>query len=590
VSAPAEWVGLVALETDPETGCAFWSRGYATDEDGTVFLDIAIGRHLARRRHCIPEVVKRLNGCFSAVLSDPEQVTVVTDRFGTVPVYIARECVRRPAVSDDAWSVVANLRQRPRLSEAASIDLLHCGYVTGQRTLLEGVETAAPASITRIHAKGQQLQRYWNYGYAPEPIAEQDLVGALERVLRTAAIRSHRVIAERRGRPLLTLSGGLDSRLLAALLATTDASRPSALSYGSADDAEVSAAAEVAAALGIAHRVIPVGPNYMCEDFLKRSIREVGFTTRFTCGTGARHIGALSGEVFVPGHTGDFVSGGHLPPQVALVRTADHLNRFLDQRHYRYPSSERILRRLLTVDPDLRFANLTETTAAFDFQEDMFGLIDRWNVENRQRRLILMELRAYEASGQWVLPFYDYEIVDFFSRIPHRFRMGQSLYIRTALERIFTGAAAPLATVRRVGGTLRVNEERNRQVQVLASLPDVLCWPLLAAIPLLQNTRSRLRSMPTRRSGPDPIRYWYYSNPPVHNFIESQLNSNNCNLVDTDAVFDLAAQRWIPEEFFNRFIPALISLNATLREAEQHWEKHSQDQPHALRSLGTSGV
>ena len=577
MTSPAEWVGSAGLETDQGTGRAFWSRGYATDEDGTVLLDMAIGRHLAQWRNgMISKVVKRLNGCFSAVLSDPEQVIVITDRFGTVPVYIARECVRGPALSDNAWSVVANLRQRPRISAAGSIDLLYCGYVTGQRTLLEGVETAAPASITCIHAKGQQIQRYWRYGYAPEPVPEQDLVSALERVLRTVAARSHRVIAERGGRPLLTLSGGLDSRVLAAVLAATDKSRPSALSYGSADDAEVSVAAEVAAALELAHRFIPVGPDYMCEDFLKRSIREVGITTRFTCGTGARHIGALSGEVFVPGHTGDFVSGGHLPPQVALVRTADDLKRCLDQRHYRYPFSERILRRLLSVDPEHRFANLTETTATFDLQEDMFGLIDRWNVENRQRRLILMELRAYEASGQWVLPFYDYEIVDFFSRIPHRLRIGQALYIRTALERIFTGAAAPLATVRRVGGTLRVNEARYRQVEMIASLPDALCRPSIAAIPLLRATRSRLRRIPPRTSGPDPIRHWYHSNPRVRDFIDSQLRRIDCGLVDADAALDLAAQGCMPEEFFNRFVPALISLDATLREAEQHWERHSQ--------------
>ena len=164
------------------------------------------------------------------------------------------------------------------------------------------------------------------------------------------------------------------------------------------------------------------------------------FTTRFTCGVGARHLDCRPNEILVPGHTGDFISGGHLPPQVGLVTARPELIRFLHMRHFQYAGSDEIANRVMgdSID-DRRWESLAETTSEFDEHEDMLGLIDRWNVENRQRRLILMELRAYESRAPWLLPFYDYGLVDFYRRVPHKLRLGQYLYVKSALARMFSG-------------------------------------------------------------------------------------------------------------------------------------------------------
>ena len=316
-----------------------------------------------------------------------------------------------------------------------------------------------------------------------------------------------------------------------------------------ATDPEVAVASEIAQAMGLDHRVVPIDKSYFNADFLARSVREVGMTTRFTCGTGARHLSCGAGDVLVPGHTGDFISGGHLPPHVGLVRNRSQLQRFLDLRHFRYPLSDRILKQVLRTDPRLRFDGLAETTAGFDMAEDMFGLIDRWNVENRQRRLILMELRAYETVAPWILPFYDYELVDFFSRVPHELRLGQFLYVKTALDRIFTGRAADLGTIRRVGKPLQAERSTYDRSRTFARLPGVLCTPALAAWPLARAFRERLRKPVPATLGPDPILHWFRTEPDVRDFLTAKIGAVSLDALDSGRLLELASEDWIPEQF-----------------------------------------
>lgn len=565
------WLGP-RLESDFDNPCRYWARGYVTDSDGACHTDMAIGRYLVARRDRLIDVVPNLNGCFSAFLIDHDCAVVITDRFGTVPIYLASDRGRRTVVSDVPWDVIGRLATSPRIDEAALIDLVHAGYVTGARTLIEGVTTAQPAAITSFEGGQTSVKRYWIYGYKPEPMEQPDAVAKLKAVLDATISRAGHILEQRGARPVLTLSGGLDSRLLAGLFAGRQNVAPAALSYGSSMDPEVVVAAEVSRSLGIEHRIVDVNRSYFNPQFLDRSVHEVGATTRFTCGTGARHLMGSENECLIPGHTGDFVSGGHLPPHAGLVRNHAQLLRFLDLRHFGYPFSDGILSQVLRTDARRRFDTLAETTAEFDMSSDMFGLIDRWNVENRQRRLILMELRAYERSAPWILPFYDYELVDFFARIPHSLRVGQFLYVKTAIERVFTGKMASLATIRRIGKPLAADPSAYRRIQAFAKVPPAMRTPLLAAWPLARKLRIGLKKPTVVTQGPDPIRHWFRSDPEIGGFLNDKLRRVSIDLIDTDRLLELARQEQAPEEFFHRLITSAITAQEALDQARSAWD------------------
>lgn len=573
------WVGSAPLERCDDADCRAWSRGYATGPDGSTYLGGEIAWHLARNRPRLAATAARLNGCFTAVLQDGSGTTqIVSDRIGAVPVYLGpRGAWRgRPAgmaVSDDPWAVVEGLPEAPRIAPGALVDMLHVGYVTGNGTLLAGLSSAAPAAITTIEAGKLRVERYWRYGYEPEPMEEAEAGEALAAILTDVTRRAVAVLDRMHGRAVLTLSGGLDSRLLAGLLAgAAPIQRPAALSYGVAADPEVQVAAEVARALGYGFGTVAVDQGWLNPGFLARSVREVGLTTRFTCGVGARHLECRPGDVLVPGHTGDFVSGGHLPPHAALVGNRAQLHRFLDLRHMRYPGSGTILRQVLQVDPESRFDGLARSTAEFDMNGDRFGLIDRWNVENRQRRLILMELRAYEQLAPWILPFYDHELLDFFARLPHRLRLGQRLYVETAVNRVFTGPLAALAAIRRVGKPLRVDARAEPRTAAFARIPAALRTPLLAAWPLAREMQARLRPAPVQTSGPDPLAHWFRTDAAARSFLTERLRAVAVPGLDTNRLLTLAAGDATPEAFFHRVVPAAITVQEALETARQRWQ------------------
>lgn len=555
-------------------GVRGWARGYAFPPGGPGLEDAEIARYLASRHADLEAAVAGLNGCFAAVLDAPPAPVLVSDRYGTVPLYLHRRPGGGVVAAPDPWSVAAALEATPALDVAGALDLLRTGYVLGTRTLLEGVETLGPATLARVERGGLHTRRYWTYGYRPTPLdpgeAEEALAGILGRVGR----RTARLLEERGHRPALTLSGGLDSRVLAAVIAPAFPGPVSALTYGAAGNPEVEVAREVAGALGMAFRASDVSSEYLNDAFVARSVREVGATTRFTCGLGARHVDASGLDVLIPGHTGDFVSGGHLPVQVGMVRTRRQLQHYLEFAHFRYLGSEPLLRRVLRIDYDAwRWRTLQESTEGFDTgSEDVFGLVDRWNVENRQRRLILMELRAYESRGRWMLPFYDHELVDFFATLPHALRVGQNLYVETARRRLFTGAAAALAELRRVGGRpLHSDPELYRRIERLQGLQPLSGWFLELGLAPFRDLLRRLRPRPEQAHGTDTWKAWLRDDARARAFLLDRVAALDVDWIDAEALLaELRAGRG-EERVYNRLLPGVLTIGECLDQARAAW-------------------
>ncbi|WP_109314011.1 asparagine synthetase B family protein [Ruegeria sp. AU67] len=576
----AIWTGREPGQISPNGGDWHWAVGNVIGPGGATLIDDQIGLYLTTRRNQLSSAALELNGCFSAVLNDSEKTHIVTDRYGTRPVYLALNKYGQYAVADDPWRIIPHLPNEPQIDPVALVDLLHTGYVTGNRTLISGLTTAAPGAITTLEGTSLLTRRYWVYGYDPEPMTEQDASDELASVLTSATRHAALLLNRKMVKPVLTLSGGLDSRLLVTLFSQEPKMPPvSAIAYGSETDSEVRVASKVAEALHCSFRIAPINHDYFNSDFLEQSVREVGMTTRFTCGTGARHLQGSKDEAFVPGHTGDFISGGHLPPHTGLVRNHAELIRFLDLRHFRYPFSDHLLRKVLTIDPSSRFDSLAQTTADFDDQQDMFGLIDRWNVENRQRRLILMELRAYELNAPWILPFYDNALVDFFARVPHHLRVGQRLYVRAALEHVFKMEAEPLSEIRRVGKPLQIDFDAHERILAFQRIPAALRMPILRAWPVARGLQAWLRRKPITTMGPDPILHWFRTNPNVRTFFRERMRSISLDAIDTDRMLSLVENSVVSEEFFHRFITSAITAQETISVAGRLWNQNRSTSP-----------
>ncbi len=168
---------------------------------------------------------------------------LINDRFGRLPLYLFHEnekwCISREI------GFVRNLAGKTRPDKLAMAENLLFGYPLGNKTFDESIKRLMPASMLQLDLIGGKIETTnrlieWEASRKLDQKQTQRLLETLQKAI------SDRI--SENDNPALSLSGGLDSRLIAALLKNQDIDIPW-LTY---NDAEGSAAPDVVAAQKIA--------------------------------------------------------------------------------------------------------------------------------------------------------------------------------------------------------------------------------------------------------------------------------------------------------------------------------------------------
>jgi len=168
-----------------------------------------------------PETAARLDASFAALALDPAgpRAAIVTDRFGMFPVYCHAQDGTY-AYSTSLRVLATLVRPACRLDPAAVYEMLGLGMVLGNRTLLREVVLLPPATTVVLHQPEPAASRYWDWHGLSDPDraprgSGADLVHQTYDLIERAVLRA----AADRQRVGVPLSGGLDSRMLCAVLA-----------------------------------------------------------------------------------------------------------------------------------------------------------------------------------------------------------------------------------------------------------------------------------------------------------------------------------------------------------------------------------
>lgn len=301
------------------------------------------------------------------------------------------------------------------------------GYVTGNRTLYRGLYQLMAGQ--RLVDGGPVTY----YRYLPERASarkEEALSDILDGVFR-------RLVERLAGRPVVVmLSGGLDSRLILCKLHELKYDRLTAITYGMKGNWESRIALQVAKVLGVPIRFIRI----MREDFARfwRSpVRRDYWAFREDCSSvpNVQDLYPLwsirkelhPGTVIINGQSGDFITGGHIPP--ALMRNpvlGRELVEAIIAKHFR------LWRSLAVYDPAIRVevaSQLNVLPNTLMTPEEATGLFEYWEWRERQTKYVVSGQRIYDFLGfDWELPLWDDALMDFFARVPYQLRFGQTLY------------------------------------------------------------------------------------------------------------------------------------------------------------------
>ncbi len=215
----------------------------------------------------------RLRGQFAYAVHDATtgSVDLVRDRMGILPLFWYQDA-DRVLFASEAKAIVAVLRATDPAAVAVDVDSLDA-YLSGvavpaPHTLFAGIRKVRPGHALRVHADGTVTERRW---WSPpaeldEPVSPAAAVAGLRDRLE-AAVDAALVADVPVG---AYLSGGLDSSLIAALVAARHHEPVETFSAGfarrtdgPAPDDELPFARRVSALLGTNHHEVVVRP----EDF-----------------------------------------------------------------------------------------------------------------------------------------------------------------------------------------------------------------------------------------------------------------------------------------------------------------------------------
>jgi asparagine synthase (glutamine-hydrolysing) len=246
---------------------------------------------------------------------------------------------------------------------------------------------------------------------------------------------------------VVPLSGGLDSRIIVAMLKRLGAEDVICFTYGKKGNREAEISRQVAEALGYRWYFVEYTKEKLYDGYHSRAISvykiyssnltSLPHTQDFLAVKELKEEGKIpENAVFVPGHTGDMISGGHIP---------------LDYDQHQSYTFDKFLIDILKKHYSLWKWNTTELGPLFKDRvwksvgdipvysnESCANAIELFDFSERQAKYIVNSVRVYEFFGfQWRIPLWDVELIDFFLQVPVSYRIHQLLYKNYA-KNLFT--------------------------------------------------------------------------------------------------------------------------------------------------------
>lgn len=392
-------------------------------------------------------LLQRLNGFHALIHVHADRVSAAVDHVRSIPLFYAEDKGKVYLGDDAEW-----IRQAIGDSEMDAVaqeEFRLAGYVTGRDTLyprIKQLQAGEFLQVSGLAGEGQrpQLQlntcRYYRFLHGkPAACTDDDLsrkmngiaIAAVDRLIQYAGSRQI----------VIPLSGGYDSRFIALMLAKRRYPNVLTFTYGIQGNKESGYSRRVAEELGLPWHFVEYSEQDWCSAWHTEERRRF---QRWASGwSSLPHVQdwiavrALKQRsiaepdcVFVPGHSGDFVAGSHIPADAFSGQPVDTalLVRRILERHYVVSGSDMPESAKMRFWRD-RVLDRAEVKSVVD-HEQFADAFEKWDWQERQAKYIVNSVRVYEFFGfDWWLPLWDVDFMAFWQDVPLRLRHGRRWYL-----------------------------------------------------------------------------------------------------------------------------------------------------------------
>jgi len=427
------------------------SKGYLFDEKDNLYQ----GQNLNLYFNCISEDVfrnkiKLANGSFAVITENKNTLLVAVDRLRSIPLFYSLKN-NIFYLSDNAYWIKDKLALK-ELDKISEQEFLLTGYVTGKDTLFSEIKQIQAGEFlivkeanNKITIKINRYYRYLHKDFFTE--SKEELFNKLDKVSENIIKRLINSVNKRT--IIIPLSGGYDSRYIVTMLKKLNYKNVICFSYGKKGNWESEISKKVASKLGYKWYFIEYTKNKWRDWFNSSEWKKyLKYGNNLTSLAHLQDWPAVwelkknrkipNDAVFVPGHSGDLLGGSWTPKPLDISKNNYNISNVFDylfKKHYCLFKLKDKREKDLFLKKVKKGLNELEISDA----ESFVSLCECWNIANRQAKFIVNSVRAYEFFGyKWRIPLWDSELIDFWARVPLKFRINKELYDDYFFGRLFS--------------------------------------------------------------------------------------------------------------------------------------------------------
>ena len=379
------------------------------DED---FLNLVINL-----KDNIKSIVKEFTGYFAIVIQNQEETILISDIIRSFPVFYTKN----GDITDDI-SLISG-----ELNELSLEELLHCRWISFDDTIYKN------AQIVVIKKGEIYKEKYFNYQND-----DKNTICSYEELDKIYTNIVHKMFKYLNGKTaVIPLSGGQDSRLLLYYTKKLGYKNIISYTYGNKNSDEVKISKKVAEFLDVKwyfieykrkdcrqiyNKDFPKMADYFGRGYSIPCIQEVEAIRKL------KKDKILNDDcVIIPGFTMDFLAGNHLSSK--FIKNEQLSKKILKEEIYKFNYN-------LSHKENNIFDKKLEEKFNICFDDNNIdiksavNIFDTYDFEERQAKYVTNAIRVYDYYGlKWYLPFWDKEIISFWSKVSIKDRYQRKFFI-----------------------------------------------------------------------------------------------------------------------------------------------------------------
>lgn len=360
-------------------------------------------------------------GHYIIFLHDASQKSyhVFTNRFGTYHAYWLQE--NGLSAIGTSFLALAQHSKKKALDWEGITGFLGMGFFPNDKTYLDNIKIFTPASYYCFDNELQLLkqQRYWSWSHNVSGSGTDGRLQQLDERMSSSlshAVKGHKVA--------IPISGGLDSRMLAGIIANNNDKTYQSLwgySYGYTDKSvETRIAEKIAGSLYIPFHSYKV-PDYLFDrlDLITESTDLFQYVdgTRQAC---MKEELEKHADVVIGGHWGD-VWMDDMGIDASGNNETDALKAAFKKKIVKKGSDwllKEVCNNYLPGSSNYLYTYFNDTIKKYDNISDPDFRFKAYKTDEWSFRWTLASIRMYQAAVFPILPFYDKYVADLFLQIP----------------------------------------------------------------------------------------------------------------------------------------------------------------------------